>query len=501
MRWASRAAAALLALLALWSPAGAQPVRDSEDWADSPEAYFLTAGERAEWKALSSNDSRGAFKERYWLRRDPTPGTSKNEFRDVILQRIVEADKRWPIDKTPGSRTARGYVFVLFGTPARVRDTHADQPTAPRTGTTGMNTSLVPQRSPGAAGVQEGSETYYLWMYNKDRTPRILEALGLATLEIEFSVEPARRIDAIQNPGQVRELRDKLASISIVNPDMIPPGDILVEAPAAPPPPRPVALDPALKKALDEAPYLTRTESAAFGNAVVWRETGAAEALVWFHVPQSPKAEARFLHGIVRQEGGAEVASLSEPVVPSPAFSSADPGETILKELSLPPGTYEASFVVTEGASRQVASASTRLSVPDLSGFAVSSLLLTRGPGTRDPGDHSPFALGSALLPPRADATFTASESVWFFLELANPPDPAKATLEIRLRRGNDPMRAQAPIPANPQMFAEGRYLTGFELPLKELAPGDYRLYVVVRDGVSQPEKQVVRSADFRLKG
>ena len=52
----------------------AQNARDEEDWASSPEASFLTAAERAEWKTLDSRDSRQKFIERYWLKRDPSLG-------------------------------------------------------------------------------------------------------------------------------------------------------------------------------------------------------------------------------------------------------------------------------------------------------------------------------------------------------------------------------------------------------------------------------------------
>src|SRR5262249_61141500 len=109
----------------------AQSARDDEDWANSPEAYFLTAEERAEWKSLDSRDSRQKFIERYWLKRDPSPGTERNEFREMVLGRIKIADQRFGIAKTRGSRTARGFVFILFGSPARVRDDHANAPPAP----------------------------------------------------------------------------------------------------------------------------------------------------------------------------------------------------------------------------------------------------------------------------------------------------------------------------------------------------------------------------------
>jgi hypothetical protein len=187
----------------------------------------------------------------------------------------------------------------------------------------------------------------------------------------------------------------------------------------------------------------------------------------------------------------------------SDAFSSATPGEVLLKKLLLPPGVYEASFVVSEeGAAAPVASASTRLTVPDLSsGFVVSTPLVTRAPAPRDPTAASPFAIGTALVPPRADATFSPAESLWVVMELANFDDPNRVTFEIRLRKGSEVVSGKPPFPAKPQTFAPGRALSGFELPLATLAPGDYRLYVMVRDGSKPAGEYELRSAEFRIAG
>ena len=43
----------------------------------------------------------------------------------MVLGRIKTADARFAIEKTPGSRTARGLVFIVLGTPARSEDTVA----------------------------------------------------------------------------------------------------------------------------------------------------------------------------------------------------------------------------------------------------------------------------------------------------------------------------------------------------------------------------------------
>ncbi|HTO89135.1 MAG TPA: GWxTD domain-containing protein [Thermoanaerobaculia bacterium] len=483
--------AAWFLAMALASGARGQPVPDSEDWADSPEAYFLTAEERADWSKLDSRDSRGAFRERYWLKRDPTPGTERNEFREVVLARIKIADQRFGIEKTPGSRTARGYVFVIFGSPAHVQDTHAPAPERPR--------------SPASTvGALEGTETLSRWIYDRDRTPRILEALGVPSFQVEIMIEPSRHSDSIQSPGLVKEMRERLAKKSIVNPDLITASSsepVLSAGPATLPR---ASLDASTRALLEQAPSAFRSGDAVFGDAVIWRDSGGAETLVWFYLPPSPGAERRFLQGVVRKEnGGEEIASLSEPVTPTDVFSAAAPGQIILRRLSLPPGTYDAAFAVTEGAAaRAVASASARLVVPDPEhGFAVSPLLLSRGPGARTEGDEaSPFVLGQAVVPPRADATFSKGESLWFFLEVANAPDPAKVTLEIRLRRGTEPVSSRPPFPAQLEPLPGKNSLCGFELPLATLAPGDYRLYVLVRDGLAPADQYVLRSADFRIR-
>ena len=491
--------AGLAVALAGASVLRAQPVANSEDWADSPEAYFLTNDERAEWKKLDSRDERHAFQERYWLKRDPTPGTERNEFREGVLGRIKTADQRWPIESTPGSRTNRGFLFIVFGSPARIHDEHAPQPSRGRVDPSGF----------------EGTETVSTWTWDRERTPRILEALGRPLFEVEVIMDPNRHADAIHSPGLVKEMREKIAQKTIVNPDLVAPDTARATAtaggggPAAAvaqepaPPLTQGTLDAAVRAMLEKAPPASRVGDAVFGNAVLWRAAGDPETLVWFHLPQAPAGRTRRLVGVVRREnGGEEVAAISEPAVVSNAFSSAAPGEVLLRRLDLPTGIYDGAFAVLEdGAAQPVASGSCQLAVPDLNaGFAVSSLLVTRGPAAAEAGSPSPFALGATLVPPRSDAVFATSESLWAMVEVANPPDPAKVTLETRLRRGSQVVATRAPFLAKPQSLGGGRLLASIELPLEDLDPGDYRLYVLVRDGVGPPERYVLRSADFRVK-
>jgi GWxTD domain-containing protein len=103
------------------SPQQPQPAVSS---APAPEfdelLYIATPEERAAFEAISSSE-RPAFIEQFWLRRDPTPGTAANEFRDEHYRRIAEANARFAEGATPGWRTLRGAFYVSIGPPDQIQ--------------------------------------------------------------------------------------------------------------------------------------------------------------------------------------------------------------------------------------------------------------------------------------------------------------------------------------------------------------------------------------------
>ncbi|HYK42311.1 MAG TPA: GWxTD domain-containing protein [Thermoanaerobaculia bacterium] len=489
-RWGRIAVPVVFLLLTL---AASKPVQ-YEDWASSPEAYFLTAEERAEWKALDSNISRDLFKERYWLKRDPSPGSDKNEFKDLVLGRIKIADSRFRIQNVPGSQTARGMVFIVLGSPARVTDENAPHLVSDAGGRR-LGVGVTP------VAVIEGNETTSTWYYETDRTPRILEVLGRPSLEIKIVVEPSRRMDAIQDPGLFNEIRETIARKSIVNPDLVPSATaarvaeavFAAEAPALPR----ATLSAAVRAALDEAPASPRGNGSFAGAATVFHETGPAETVLWIFAAPAKNAS---LHCLVRSEDGREVAAKSEPAVASSLFSAQSKGVPSIQKVPLPAGVYTAALALTDATGKVLASSKVPVHVPAVEGkFAVSSLILSRGPAAASKGTDSTFTFGSTYLPPRADAVFQASQSLWYFVEVANPSDPSKVMLEARLRRAGQPIAALPPFPARLEPFAAGRFLAGIELPLQSLGAGEYVLYLAVRDGESDSATQFLRRADFQV--
>jgi len=473
--------------------AAAAPERpDSEDWAASPEAYFLTKEERGEWKALDSRDSRQKFIERYWLKRDPTPGSEKNEFREMVLARIRTADARFGILKTPGSRTARGLVFIVLGSPARVQDQNAQRPPAEGSVSQRLGALATPVAS------VEGNETTSTWFYDPDRTRRILEVIHMPSLQIKIIVEPSRHTDSIQNPGLFDELREVVARATIVNPDLVPPTAAGSPSQGTAPllPLQPLA--PAIRQVLESAPSAARMGESFVGSAVVFRDHGEPETIVWAFTPHAPKRA--LFHVLVRTAESREVAAVTEPAEVSNAFSTRAPGMVAVRRLPLPPGSYSASMALTDEAGKPLAAAAAPIQVPSLEkGFAVSSLIITRGPATGEAHASPFFTFAGTALPPRADGLFGSTESLWYFVEVANPADKGKVLLEPRLRRGGEPLAGLPAFPANLQPIGPGRYIAGVEMPLSTLVPGDYVLYLTVSDGEAEDRPRVLRRADFQI--
>jgi GWxTD domain-containing protein len=60
----------------------------------------------------------------YWARRDPTPGTPENEFKDEHYRRIEFANKHFQTASgTPGWKTDRGHIYIVYGPPDEI-DSH-----------------------------------------------------------------------------------------------------------------------------------------------------------------------------------------------------------------------------------------------------------------------------------------------------------------------------------------------------------------------------------------
>ena len=132
-------------------------------WLDEDVRWIITDEELSAFKKLTTNAERDQFIEGFWQRRDPTPDTAENEYKEEHYRRIAYANEHYAAGM-PGWRTDRGRIYIMFGPPTSI-DSH------PMGGPY--------QRSQEEGGGDTQTFPFEVWRY------RYLEGIG-QEIEIEF---------------------------------------------------------------------------------------------------------------------------------------------------------------------------------------------------------------------------------------------------------------------------------------------------------------------------
>jgi GWxTD domain-containing protein len=132
-------------------------------WLDEDVRWIITDEELSAFKKLANNSERDVFIEGFWQRRDPTPDTAENEYKEEHYRRIAYANEHYAAGM-PGWRTDRGRIYIMYGPPTST-DSH-------------------PMGGPYQRPAEEGGGStstfpFEVWRY------RYLEGIG-QEIEIEF---------------------------------------------------------------------------------------------------------------------------------------------------------------------------------------------------------------------------------------------------------------------------------------------------------------------------
>src|SRR5947207_8159414 len=83
-------------------------------WLDEDVRYIITDEEKSAFKQLSNAEERDNFIEAFWARRDPTPDTVENEFKEEHYSRIAYSNEHFAAG-IPGWKTDRGRMYIMYG--------------------------------------------------------------------------------------------------------------------------------------------------------------------------------------------------------------------------------------------------------------------------------------------------------------------------------------------------------------------------------------------------
>src|SRR5712691_3753114 len=142
---------------------------ENRDWAKGPVQFIMSADEQTKWNQIKSDADAKAFIALFWARRDPTPGTPVNEYREGFESAVKYADEHFAEGRRKGSLTERGRVLLLLGPPSRIERSGA--------ASIGMPGESATRTSP------DQSVPTQVWVYDAGKSPM----LGNQSMRITFA--------------------------------------------------------------------------------------------------------------------------------------------------------------------------------------------------------------------------------------------------------------------------------------------------------------------------
>ncbi|HYC62815.1 MAG TPA: GWxTD domain-containing protein [Thermoanaerobaculia bacterium] len=503
-----RFVAGVLLTLSLAAAAFGKLSKEYEDFAKGPTQHLLTRDEQKQWKAIATDDQAKAFIDLFWARRDPSPGTPANEYREGILRRIARADELYGTAKVKGSATDRGKVFVLMGSPTAMKrggPESAGGVRAPNS-TFGQETGLNATSVQGVAP----SET---WQYEQAKITEI--TFGQPLVQIAFSDQYASNVWKMERivGTDYATIFDRVAKSYITQPGLtevptyavgggaVTAATTIATTAAATMTPAATATATSIKsdvlrQAVDEARAAKAASDTLFlsyGEFVT--PEGEYFVPVQVYVPKSAGLAAGSqvtFFGAVYDESGRRITELEEPAT----LAASGDAAFYARSLTIPAGSYTGTFgLAKDGKPIAVVSQPMKLQGLDKSAPAVSSMMLSNNvyalTEAQKPTD--PFAFGGIKVVPKGDRTFRPTDELWYFMEAQNPgidvetnqPKMSmKVTIDGKAADGTEVNRSAPASLAEVQALkgVAGHYVLGQSMPLASFQPGSYTITVKVTD-------------------
>jgi TonB family protein len=85
-------------------------------WVSEDVVWIIAPEEKAAFLVLTNDEERDAFIANFWERRNPTPGSAVNSFREEHYARIAYANQHFGAN-VPGWKTDRGRAYIVNGKP------------------------------------------------------------------------------------------------------------------------------------------------------------------------------------------------------------------------------------------------------------------------------------------------------------------------------------------------------------------------------------------------
>ncbi len=523
-RWGKPSKAVLLALLAgtlVWT-GRAQPAEEERDyyrkWLKQDVVYIITPQEREVFEGLTTDQERDQFIEQFWLRRDPDPRTSSNEFKTEHYRRLAYANEHFTAG-WPGWRTDRGKIYVIHGPPDEIEDNPSGGEYERTLPEGGGRTSVYP---------------YQKWRY------RYLEGVG-NNVELEFV---DRDFSGIYRMALSSEEKD--AFLNVPNAGFTAAEELGLASRRQRPYFAPHASYPLMNyRQQDSAfaryerfvdvqrpPQVRHRELAEVvqsqitygqlplavhadvfalneGKVLVPVTLQIANRELTFE-PDGDSGTARVaIYGVVSDLGGRVVREFEDELVAAGGPSGGTASSLYNRVLVLDSGNrYKLQLVAKDLAGGRIGTANRLIVAPrPTDSLAASQLVLSDyivpAEDSERPEERM-FVLGDVLVRPRLDRTFSPSDYFALYLQLyqvAVDQSNSQPSFQARYRilRGDEVLLESVDeIGESVQYFSPRRMVLIKRLPLGGLEPGSYQVEVAFEDRIRG--ERVRRRESFRVQ-
>jgi GWxTD domain-containing protein len=489
-------------------------------WLQEDVIYIITDEERKSFLQLSTNEEREQFIEQFWLRRDPTPDTVENEFKEEHYRRIAYANERFA-SGIPGWKTDRGRIYIIHGPPDEI-ESHPSGGAYERTPEEGggetSTYAFEKWRYRYVEGIGEdvnlefvdpsGSGEYHLTMDPSEKDALLyVPGAGLTFLESTGQASKLNRFNRTDGTHMPKGIVDTVANNEFERLSLF----AKIQAPP-----------PVKFKDLEEVvTFRMLRNQLNFDYRFDFLRVAGNTVQVPITI-QIPNKQLTFqdkdgIHSAVINIFGrvstltGRVTQTFEDVVnrdiPDSLLKQSLKGNSVYqKSVPLSSGLYRLDLVIKDVQSGNVGAVNTRLAVPryDEDKLAASTMILAdqiEAVPARQIG-YGQFVIGSSKVRPRMDATFSHADRLGVYLQVYNlsvdeKTHKSNALIEYRIRQGEKEILKQEET--NEQLGQTGEQLTIEKLlPVAHLPAGRYTFEVKVTDNATK--QSINPSAEFTVK-
>lgn len=449
-----RNAVAALIVAAIAAPALAGSMSDRhKKWLEEEVRFLLNKDEEKAFKDLKNDEEREHFVEVFWVRRDPTPLTPANEFKDEYYKRLefVRSDK-FPRGRG-GLKSELARAFLLLGQPEK----------------------------------QEQDGRTLTWLY-----PAMPKYGSTHPMRFEFHAEGGL-LEISSGESDGIPALTKVPATLILHPE-------LTEVPSYP-----HMMDKAMIAMIDgmvEGAAL-REEIPCDVSLRFQKSQGGATyvSILAAMKDASEKAPKTSMFGRCKREEA--VQEFNEPMEMLPGGAT----PVMCGGLALMPGEYQLNLGVMNKDSGKTTLRKLTVAVPNLDtgtlamSAPVTSDQIEAATGESGAGAVSPFKFGRYRLAPKLDPTFAKTSSIFIFYQVYNAGvenGEARIKVEYVFNKDGQYFNRIPPEENRQQAANVAAVVMGTEVPLSTFPAGKYTVTVKLTDEVTKAQTSSETAFEIR---